>query len=109
MSSTQARQVDETAVRVVRSLMSWHGLAMPDVAAALGTSIGTVERRLSRNPATRKSFLGWELQVLADYFGVPIGAFYTGDVDLRSSRLQPGPPRASGFAWTVRESQSVAA
>ncbi len=94
MSTTRARQdVDETVVRVVRSLMSWHGLAMPDVAAAIDASIGTVERRLSRNPATRKSFLGWELQVLADYFGVPVGAFYTGDVDLRSSRLSPGPSR----------------
>ncbi len=89
MSTDQARHdVDETAVRVVRSLMSWHGLTMPDIAAALDASIGTVERRLSRNPATRKSFLGWELQVLADYFGVPVVAFYTGEVDLRSSRLQ---------------------
>ncbi len=94
MSTTQARHdVDETVVRVVRSLMSWHGLTMPDIAAAIGASMGTVERRLSRNPATRKSFVGWELSVLADYFGVPVSAFYTGDVDLRSSRLSPGPSR----------------
>ena len=87
-SSLARVQVDETVVRVVRSLMSWHGLAMPDIAAAIDASIGTVERRLSRNPATRKSFAGFELQMLADYFGVPVESFYTGAVDLKASRLR---------------------
>ena len=81
-------QVDETVVRVVRSLMSWHGLTMPDVAAAIDASMGTVERRLSRNAQTRKSFAGFELQMLADYFGVPVEAFYTGAVDLPGSHLR---------------------
>ncbi len=83
-------QTDETMVRVVRSLMSWHDLAMPDIATAINASIGTVERRLSRKPATRKSFLGWELQALADYFGVPVEVFYTGAVDLLQSELSQG-------------------
>jgi hypothetical protein len=82
--------LDETAVRVVRALMSWHGLAMPDIAAAIGQSIGTAERRLSRNPRVRTSWAGWELQLLADYFGVPVAAFYTGELDLTASRLDPG-------------------
>lgn len=80
---------DENAVRVVRSLMTWHGLAQPDIAAVIGQSIGTVERRLSRNAKTRKSFAYYELVVLAHYFGVPLSAFETGDVDLKSSRLDP--------------------
>ena len=84
-------QTDETIVRVVRSLMSWHDLAMPDIAVAIGASIGTVERRLSRKPATRKSFLGWEVHALAGYFGVPVEVFYTGAVDLLQSELKSGP------------------
>lgn len=68
--------------------MSWHGLAMPDVAAAIGQSIGTIERRLNRDPVKRNSFYGWELALLADYFDVPIEAFDTGEVDLKSSRLE---------------------
>lgn len=70
--------------------MSWHGLAMPDIASAIDASMGTVERRLSRNSATRKSFAGFELQMLAAYFGVPVECFYTGAVDLQSSRLTEG-------------------
>ena len=60
---------------------------MPDIASAIDASMGTVERRLSRNPATRKSFVGFELQMLALYFSVPVECFYTGMVDLQSSRL----------------------
>ena len=82
---------DETVVRVVRSLMGWHGLAMPDIAAAIDASMGTVERRLSKNAAVRKSFLGFELQMLADYFGVPVECFYTGAVNLQESRLSVTP------------------
>lgn len=82
---------DETAARVVRALMTWHGLTMPDIAAVLDQSIGTVERRLSRRAETRKSFLGWELYLLADYFGVPVEVFRSGDVDLKASRLSPRP------------------
>jgi len=91
-SSVARVQTDDTIVRVVRSLMSWHDLAMPDIAAAIDASIGTIERRLSRNPATRKSFVGWELQKLASYFGVPVEVFYTGAVDLLQSELSEGPP-----------------
>lgn len=85
--SERRAQTDENAVRVVRALMSWHGLTMPDVAAAIGQSIGTIERRLNRDPAKRNSFYGWELVLLADYFGVPLHAFDSGEVDLKSSRL----------------------
>jgi hypothetical protein len=92
--STQAvedrrQAMDDTAVRVVRALMSWHGLTMPDIGAVIDASNGTVERRLSRNPRIRKSWQGWELQLLAEYFGIPIAAFYTGEVDLAASRLDP--------------------
>lgn len=67
--------------------MAWHGLTMPDVASAIGSTVSTVERRLSRTAKTRKSFLGFELLMLADYFGVPVSVFYTGEVDVKSSRL----------------------
>jgi hypothetical protein len=95
------RTLDDTAVRVVRALMSWHGLAMPDVAAVIDASIGTVERRLSRNPKTRKSWQGWELHLLADYFGVPVSAFYTGEVDLSASRLGGGADPRGQSTWNV--------
>lgn len=81
------RQSDENALRVVRALMSWHDLAMPDIAAAIGQSIGTIERRLSRNQKTRKSFYTWELDLLSRYFGVPVESFHHGQVDLSASRL----------------------
>lgn len=84
--------VDDRIVQVVRALMSWHGLAMPDIAAAIDASIGTVERRLSRNVKTRKSFAGFELAMLADYFGVPVSALYTGDVELKESRVNTRRP-----------------
>lgn len=67
--------------------MSWHGLSMPDIGAVIDASNGTVERRLSRNARTRKSWQGWELQMLAEYFGVPVECFYTGRVDLAASRV----------------------
>lgn len=75
-------------MKVVRALMTWHDLTMPDVAAVIDASMGTVERRLSRNPATRKSFAGWEIGLLADYFGVPVDVFYTGAVDLLTSGVR---------------------
>ena len=71
--------------------MGWHGLAMPDIAAAIDASMGTVERRLSKNAAVRKSFLGFELQMLAVYFGVPVECFYTGAVNLQQSQLSANP------------------
>lgn len=82
--------MDETAVRVVRALMSWHDLTMPDIAAAIGQSIGTIERRLSRRPEIRKSWQAWELDLLAEYFGVDVSVFYSGQVDIKASRLNGG-------------------
>lgn len=99
MSRTLLReQSDENAMRVVRSLMGWHDLAMPDIAAVIDASVGTVERRLSRKAATRSSFVAWELYALADYFGVPVEAFRTGEVDLRASRLNPDAIGRSGWS-----------
>jgi len=95
-ASVTRGQFDETVVKVVRSLMSWHDLTMPDIAAVIDSSMGTVERRLSRNPAQRKSFAGWELRLLSHYFGVPMEAFDTGDVDLKASRLSPAGPGTIG-------------
>lgn len=89
--------MDDTAVRVVRALMSWHGLTMPDIGAVIDASNGTVERRLSRNPKIRKSWQGFELQLLAEYFGVPVSAFYSGEVDLASSRV------ASRSTWSLAD------
>lgn len=90
--SVEDRRVamDDTAVRVVRALMSWHNLAMPDIAAAIGHSIGTIERRLSRRPETRKSWQAWELDLLAEYFGVEVSVFYSGNVDIKASHLATG-------------------
>lgn len=101
------QEFDERAMKVVRALMSWHDLQIPDIGAVIGASNGTVERRISRNPQTRKSWQGWELHLLADYFGVPYSAFESGEVDLSSSRL--GGSRGQMSAYLTSDSSLIAA
>jgi transcriptional regulator with XRE-family HTH domain len=93
-----APTVDDNAAKVVRSLLSWHGLTQADVADTTGLSEDTLGRRLSTKGKVGRDFKAHEVELLAWYFGRPVSEFYTGRVNLVESYL-PGDERRPD-PWT---------
>lgn len=107
-----APSVDDNAAKVVRSLLSWHGLTQGDVADTTGLSEDTLGRRLSTKGKVGRDFKAHEVELLAWYFGRPVSEFYSGRVNPAESYL-PGDsrrPEVGGLlTWNVREPVSAVA
>lgn len=88
--SIETLDVDGNTARIVRTLRTYHGLAPEDVAAAIGISVPTLERRLSRKRGVGDRWKAEEVYRLAAYFGMPIGVFFgDGMFDVMATSINP--------------------